>query len=145
MTIIHLSPKLTWRWAFCAVTIVLALGLMWLALEEGRKHPREISGDSTSPSAINLLHNVSPNSKDITLLGWELGLRPASLESTSDKTSMAGAYEDNATALALGSAGAATLVGLVLFLAWKFRHSSPTGFKDQSPQWARLMRRAPSV
>ena len=143
MTIIHLSPKPTRQWTFCTVAIILALGLMWLALDDGEKGPRGISGDPTNRSPINTSSNSPPNAERIQLLGWHFGLGPASLDSTGEERTMAGANGDNATALALGSAGALTLVGLVLLLAWKLRHSSPRGVKEYEHHRPRLVRNAP--
>lgn len=139
MTLIHKSPKATLQWTFCMVAIIMALGLMWLALENGRRHPQG-AANATSSSI-----SVSPISENKLLLGLKLDLHPKSLESTAGEGEMAGAAGDNITVLALGSAGAVTLVGLILFLAWKLRDSPPARVKGQSPQWSRLMHRAPSV
>ena len=145
MTIIHLSPKPTWRWTFGTVAIILVLGLMWLFLEGNEKHSREISWDSTSPSLINVSPNVDPNPEHMMLPGWDLVLRPGSLASTGDGRSMAGSSEDNAMARVLGSAGALTLVVLVLLLAKKLRHSSPARTEERKHQWPRLVHDASSV
>ena len=145
MTIIHLATKPNWRWTFCTVALILSLGLIWLALEEGGEHSRGISGGSSSPDSINVSPHVSSNSGNRMLLSWELGLRPGFLVPAGGERSMAAAHEDNATALALGSAGALTLVGLVLLLAWKLRQSSPAGIKELNLHWFTPARRAPPI
>ena len=139
MTLIHRSPKPTLQWTFCTVAIILALGLVWLAMEDGRKHSQE--GADTTPSSAG----VSPKSETKSLLGFKLDLNPKSLESTAGEGEIAGAARDNSNVLALGSAGAAILVGLVLFMAWRLQHGPPARVKEQKPQWSRLMHRAPSV
>ena len=148
MTTIHPATKPTWRWTFCTVAVILALGLMWLALEGGAKQPLEISGGpagSSSYSTSSTSPSISPNSEHFMLMGLEPRLNPASLEWTAHQRPTAGADADNATALALGSGGAVTLVGLVLLLAWKLRHGFPAQVQERRPQWSRLIRRATSV
>ena len=139
MTLTHRSPKATLQWTFCTVAIILALGLVWLALEDGRRHPQGAA--NATPSSIS----VSPKSENKLLLGLKFDLHPKSLESTAGEGERPGPAGDNITVLALGSAGAVTWAAWVLFRAWKLRDSPPAGVKVQRPHWPRLMHRAPSV
>ena len=141
MATFHAPRKPTSRWIFCTVAIMAALGFTWLALSGGRGTTQSAlegtAGAASISAPLASAHMLIPR--------WELGLLPPLLEPAGDQGRIAGTRPDNTTALALGSAGALTLAGLVLLLAWKIRYSSSPVVKMQRSQLSKLVGRAPSA
>ena len=122
------------RWTFCAVAIILVVGLTWLSLDGGGKNTQGTIEAAAAPLA----------SGPMKLPGWDLGRHPSALASAGAPGNLVGTRSDNAAALALGSAGALTLTGLVVLLARKFR-CSPLEVREQKRQLWKVVRGAQSV
>ena len=134
------SRKPTFWWPFGAVAIILALGLLWLALDGGRSRTQETAEGSATLS----LAKASPDSERLVLQAWELGLSPSS-PAAGAKTEPAAGSSDNLTVLALGGAGALALAGLALFLAWKLRLNSLPVSREKKHRLPGVVRRASSL
>ncbi len=127
-TAIHqMSRKPTPNWIFGIVAIVLALGLAWLALDWDRSDPQ---APAEGPAGVT---SISPPlvSGHMMISVTELGRLTPPMVSLGDQGDIVGSRSDNTAALTLGSAGALTLAGLVLFLARKFRSNSLTKTSEQ--------------
>ena len=140
MAIIYRPRSSRLKWTFGTVAIILALGLTWLSLDGGgRKTQGTIEGPA-GPHSIN----ATLASGHIMLPGWELGRHPSALASVGASGNRVGTRGDNTAALALGSAGALTLTGLVVLLSKKFRCYSPEA-REQKRQLWKVVRGAQSV
>ena len=134
------SRKPACRWTFGAVAIILALGLLWLALDGGRSRTQE----SAQGSATLSLTKASPDSERLIPQAWELGLSPSS-RAAGPKAEPTAGSSDNLTVLALGGAGALALTGLALFLAWKLCLNSPPVSWGKKHRLSGMVHRASSL
>ena len=139
MILARILPKSTPRWTCGTVAVIVALGLLWLALEGGRGHT-----DATSGGSAGLYSTADPlHSAPAFLRGWELGYLPPSLAPALAEP--ANENHDNLTALTLGGAGALALTGLALLLAWKRRPNLSWWPQGQRSRLPRVPRRVSSI
>ncbi len=130
MIVARKTPKPNVWWTCGTVTIIVALGLLWLAVEGSSGHTTGTSGTSAglNPTAD------TPHSEPAVLRGWELGYLPPSLAPASAEP--VNENHDNLTALTLAGSGALAITGLALLLAWKRRPNRdwrPLGQRSQLP------------
>ena len=118
MAVDRLTPKPTLRWTFGAVAIILALGLLWLALDGDRGGALGASATLASMETPAETSNTSAESDRLLLRPWERSLTPSSSAGGAREESTA-ASSDNLTVVVLAGAGALALAGLALFLARK--------------------------
>ena len=140
MAIIYRPWSSRLRWTFCTVAIILALAFTWLSLDGGRNNTQGIIEGPAGPHSID----APLASGHMMLSGWELGRHPSHLGSAGAPRNLVGTRSDSAAALALGSAGALTLTGLVVLLARKFR-CSPPEVREQKRRLWKVVRGAQSV
>ena len=135
------SPKLTTWWTFGVVGVLLAMGLLWLALDGGRGHQL---GNGEEP-ALLVPPEAALASEIFMLQSWEVDLLPRLQRATPATESSVTRPQDNLTALALAVAGTLAWAGLTLLLAWKMQPNSRSLARQTPHAMTRVIHRASTV